>query len=992
MRNGLFLISLLFLVRCGSTTISKPDTRLGTLVFETDKRPFGRVTLAEHAALSRARIAVASNGDKFILITVDTARKFGTSETATAETIFKKVNAKKEVTSLASPQLGSAVDKVRSFFRVAGDDSSVYLYEAPTLESGTGARAADVGTLAQVHLFDGSKWNSISFLKTDRAPFDFSSTWNVNEDQVRVLSALDVVVQHADFLSRFDGAKWVPVTPPANVSEIRLGTADSTRIRVYWLTTDGTLKTDILKRDGTWVGQVASLKRGMNPKLKGAFGFAGTVDNFTLNFTADSQVYVVRHESQKLTQVVARAPLAGELEGKSFLIATTHPTRQAFLVGTGGALQGQVNGINTGMLGAVPGWINKSPVTCEKMCAVKEGLPVAQEPECAACVPRNIPTVSWAVSPNVDSLEVLFADDAQDATERFYIKSFPLPNANADVTVEPVVSTGAFPGEFGSDAGVIVNDKVEISGTILLPGQTNHSMTQVQLFKNAQLIETVNTSADGTFSLSPADLGMLTVTANHLGFNTQTEIFAAQVGPHSVRWILRSPKATATQFDAAAETLLNQSRLFQRANMKLTQAGTTMAAKVLSAQLTAGDSVRMLAPKTGYPTALLFKENAGLRAINNITGTAATIPTANYENIRVLPQGALAISSGLADGMTPMNFSYVNTSNMVAPLFPMPIVEVAQAGTSSCSSSLVFTQMAPNDIRAIRTGCQFPLVPVAGGGTSMSQVLPMKYLETGITGSGVFGFVGTNCGEEFGFRNGCSLQSVSIGLGGAPIAAPLLSTSAIDARVHFSNVGERMVILESSNQKGTLKVGNVEVKNQIDLPSSYGLGELPVTALTQTSRILIRTANGLFESNGSAGNFNLLLTDVVKVVLADANTAVVWQAGTGRTDCTQGCKLFVVAANAVPKLILERANLNERIAAGGVFSDATLMPCFDGAMCSVITYNNFVTPQPATFYGAGTLFPDVVANPKMFGANQDVFGPGAFVKSSWPNENLVLSP
>jgi hypothetical protein len=969
MKHLVLMLVMFTLTNCSSPVASKPDERLGTLILETTAISYS----PEYR--SRSRIVVSASGHIYTLITLNSGRTFGTTKTETAQTVFKKIEKDGKVTALTAPKIGSETDRTRTALRLAGDGENPYLFDAPNF---SGAQSSPgVGVLVQMQLFNGTSWTPVSFLRSDLSLADHSNSWDLSNDRIRVLSGTDIVIAHNNLLSRYDGTNWQTVVMPPQATEIRLGTASATQVRAYWLTTDGTLKTDILNRDGTWVGTVASIKRGVNPTLKGVFGFAGTLDKFTLQYAAGLSVFVMKYENGTLKQVSQRMELSGELAGSSFLYATRHPTRQAFLNSTG-VLDARIDGVSTGTLGIVPGWNGGAAVTCPVDCSVKTGAPVATKSECATCVPRTVRYIDFDISPNVDLLHALYVDEFQDATARFYVKSYPLPNPMTALT-DPFVSGGAFPGEAGSDAGVISNDKVEISGTILVPGATAHEGTAMELKKGSTVVESVVTSSDGSFSFSPTMPGAFEVTATRTGFVTAViSILAPQPGPQLIQRVLRATSVLDSTFSKTAETSVSPTGMFQREANVLTQIG--MLAPLTSA-LSAGDSVRLA------PT-LMWRESNNL-CVGKCIGT---LNTSTFESVRLLPGGGglgPSIAWGVPDGVTPLTWIIRNGLQGTA-LLPQMAIDVAH-WDSNCTSAMVFTQVAPGDIRATRSKCNTSTFMTLDLPTqSTAAISPMKRIQV-LDNNNLFGFVGLSCGSENNFQAACPLQSLNKT---GPVVATSISTNAIDAQLRNVSGIVKLVVMESANQQGSLKVDGTVIQSSIPLPTAYGPNETPLTVMEFTDRILVRTKTALFESNGTPGTWTQLLPNVVRVVRVPRvnllnSRVLVWQANGTAGTCAMGCKMYVIDKLAAPVVLSINSNGNERVYEHGFFSDTTSFTCPDATACTLVQFTKF--SGEVTTYGAGKLFPDVVANPKVFGSLQDVAFSN-FAILNWPEAAVSLVP
>jgi hypothetical protein len=957
---------------------SSADARLGTLVYETDAQEYGRLDLLGHDGhVLFARRAVAANeaGDRFVLVTFDASRPFASTSTDAAFTVFKKVSANEQVTTLTPPVVGSDSDPTTSFLRIGGAGQP-YLFEVP----GPGLRATTlgntatpawnpVGVLLDVQVFDGSRWKRAEFLRADRPASDDAQTWDLAEDQVRVIGSAGVVVQHGDTLSRFDGTGWKTVTLPADVAELRLGNADASQVRAYWLTHDGTFKTDLLHADGTWAGQVASLKRGTAPKLQGAWGFSGTVDRFTVSYAVGNAIEVLRFEDGALRQAAQRQPIGRELHGDDFFYGTTHGDRAAF--NQAGTLLAFVDGVQTGTLVTLPA---KAMVACPAACTVGEGHPVAVEASCAVCVPREVRLASLDVAPDVSALNLLLSDELQDATLRLYVKRWPLPTSFTNVS-DDAGTTGRFPGE--GDAGV-ADEGVVVSGTVLLAGATTHGQTTLALSRAGQPLESLTTQDDGTFQFSKQPVGTpLSVRITHAPYVVQdVTVDASSPGPQVVQRVLVPNAVRPTSFavDAGTETLLSSMlSVVQRDGARLL--GPTPQVYTTNAD---ASPVRVVTLPSAIP-AVLWHEN-GLLKVNSSSVTFD--PASTFDSVRVLGT-SVAIASGVPDSTTPLTWKALTSA--LVPLYAQPLVEVATVGPT-CNVNVIWTSGSSGDVRASLATCATPLVPLAPT-LSTGPVTPMRALTVG-AGNDAFGFVGPSCGVESGFQVPCPVQTLSV-VGNQPVTATLNSSGAVDVQLQASSGGRRLVVLEP----GALKVAGSTVTTGFTLPTSYGPSETPLTLALGSSRIFVRTTAGLFASTGAVGSWAQVLPDVVRVVRAPpqatSTTAVLWQAKPGKTSCAEGCTLYVVVGSGAPVALPGTANGNERVTELGVYSDGTTWTGPDGQPGPLITYTSFagvITPL-----GQGTLFPDVLAAPVVFGAPQDITSSAHLAVLQFPQATVSLS-
>ncbi len=957
---------------------SSPDPRLGTLVYETDAQEYGRLNLLGHdghVLFARRTLAVDEAGDRFVLVTFDSSRPFGTTQTTAAFTIFKKVSASEQVTTLTPPVLGSESDPTLGALRVGGAGQP-YLFEVPgpglratTVSGGNSPGWNPLGVFLQLQAFDGSAWKRMDFLRADRPPSDLAETWDFTDDQVRVIGAATAVVEHGDTLSRFDGTAWQPVTLPDDLTEVRLGNADASRLRVYWLTSDGSFKTDVLNADGTWAGQVVSLKRGTSPKLKGSWGFSGTVDRFTVSYAVGTFIEVLRFEDGALRQAARRAPIGRELTGDDFFYSTTHPDRSAF--NQRGTLLAFYQGAQTGTLTTLP---EHAMVACPSRCLVGDGHPVAVEASCAVCVPREVRMASVQVAPDVGSVHMLLSDELQDATMRLYVKRWPLPTTLANVSDDADL-TGDFPGE--SDAGTA--DGVIVSGTVLLAGATVHGQTSLALTRSGQAIESITTADDGSFQFSKVPVGTpLNLHLAHPPYLPQdVTVDASMAGRQTVSRVLVTNLVQPAVFDADAgvETLLsNTLGLVQRDGAKVSGSGVALYTSAADPS-----SVRVLAPPAASSAAVMWREGGALK----VNGSTVTLdPASTVDSVRLLGP-YVAIASGVPDSTTA--FSWKAFTSALVPLSAQPLVDVAGVG-ANCSATVLWTRVTASDVRASLASCAVPVVALAAT-TSSGPIAPMRALTQGL-GNDAFGFVGPQCGIESGYQTPCPVQSLTL-VGNQPVTATQNSAGAVDAQVQSVPGGRKLVVLEP----GALKVDGVTVASGFALPGSHGPSETPLTLLLGDPRILVRTSAGLFVSTGVAGSWAPLLSDVVRVVRAPpqatSTTLVVWQAKPGRTSCAEGCTLYVVNANGPPVALPGVANGNERLTTQGVLSDATVTIGPDGQSAPLLTYTTFASM--VTPLAVGTLFPDVQAAPVVFGSPQDITAGLHLAVLQFPPATVTLS-
>ncbi len=955
MRALSFAALVLALAGCPTTESgSVPDPRFGVLVFETNDRPFSRAppmaTFLKndgHVLENRGRVAVAADGSVYVLIGLDSGRPFGTANDVTASrVVVKKVSVTGVVSDVPAPVLGSGGDPNLTAFQVAGDGVSPVIIDLHEPQNPGGRYLA-------VSMLDGTAWKTVSFLRSDRAEADVTSTWNPIDDQLRVLRPGVVVVQHGNTLVRSDGAGWTPVTLPPKVKELRLGTADAQRVRAYWLTTDGVLETDVLNGDGSWVGSITRVRRGTAPSLVGAWGFAGDLDTFTVHFVSTAGVVVMRHEAGVFRLAGTRGVSPGELAGTAYLVATKHPQRSAFM--SQGSLAASFAGRETGPLGSIIGFAQGAPVTCGG------DVPVTAKAG-ATCVPRVLHALDYRLSDDVLTLVQLFADEHQDATLRYFLKRIPLPSNNGTVTVDVPALDGGFPGE---SSMVMAQDQLFIGGHVLRPGATEHGNTSCTLLRGTtspQPVEAVMTDADGSISFSPVLRGDYQVQCTRTGFATFTVSYTpAQVGPAALDGVLLSALVAPddTPLGGAVDLQLDGGVLTRRDS-----AGTT----TLSTGVAAGDSVRLLG------TDVVWKEaSGGFRLSSN----SATFPAPRAFGSFRRVSNSVVVAQGVPDGQAPLSWTL---SNGTSPLLSGPAVEVADySNGSNCGGTVVWTSVGPGDLRAQRGGCQLPITLDAST-LSSSQVPPMQALTIGP--GGVFGFVGDGCGAEGRFLKACPVDSLNVFSGG-PLVSAELSPGAIDARTQIvPGLGSRVVVLERSGALGTLRASapgdatlSVVVQAAIPLPASWLPGETPLTFLDASQqRFLVRTDAEVYGSLGTAGSWTRVATNA-RAVFAG-----------GFVLQNDGTLLRVTPAGAVETLPL-RGNENLRFSAGALISDAAEMTCPDGTTCRVVQRMTF--DKVITSLGAGRLTPDVVAQPTRFGSPTPRDFTAEFV---WPTHRATLPP
>ncbi len=944
---------VLVLAACPSsqTSGSFPDPRFGVLVFETNDRPFSRApptTANEHVVENRGRVAMTADGSALVLIGLDSGRPFGTANDLTpSRVVLKKVSPAGAVSDLPSPQLGSGGALKNTAFQVAGDGSSPVIVDLHGAQN-PGGRYVTVSALS------GTTWKTVSFLRSDRAEADVTGTWNPFDDQVRVLRPGVVVVQHGNTLVRHDGTSWSTVTLPATAKELRLGTADATRVRAYWLTTDGALETDVLRDDGSWVGTVARVRRGTSPSLVGAWGFAGDLDTFTVHYRAGNDVMVMRHESGQFRLAMTRPLLGDELVGKAYLVATKHPSRSAFL--QNGALTASVAGRDSGALGTVIGYLEGAPVTCDGDVTVGEGKVIAKDG--ARCVPRALHALDYRLTDDVMTLVQLFADERQDATLRFYVKRIPLPSNNTLVTVD-APALGGFPGDLGEV--VVPPDQLVISGHVLVPGATDHAGTPCALYRapTQLLVEAVMSDTDGSVRFSPVDRGTYEVQCNRMGFSTLlVKYSAADLGTVPLDAVLLSTSVPPDDLPLLGDFD------FGLDGGTLTKRDGTGVVTTLSSSLAAGDSVRRLGP------GVMWKDVGGSFR-TSLTSTTVFAAPREFSSFRYLAYQPVA-AVGVPDGQTALNWV---TSNGTTPLLSVPAVEVSQFGLSgSCGSTVVWTLAGPGDVRAQRAGCSPPLQLVPAS-LSTGPIPVMKTLETG---AGVaFGFVGEGCGEEGGYLTACPAHTLSVN-GGGPLTSVALSANALEVRA----LGTRLWVLErTAPGVGTLRASpfnspavDIVVQAGIPLPASWLPGEQLVVAAGNDQRVLVRADTEVFSSLGTAGSWTRLAGNVRALFPG------------GYVLQLDGTLLRVAPGGALETLPL-KGNGNLRFSANGLISDAAEMTCPDGSTCRVV--QRMLVDKSVTSLGVGRLVPDVTLEPRKFGAP----APREFkAQFEWPAHRARLNP
>ena len=99
--------------------------------------------------------------------------------------------------------------------------------------------------------------------------------------------------------------------------------------------------------------------------------------------------------------------------------------------------------------------------------------------------------------------------------------------------------------------------------------------------------------------------------------------------------------------------------------------------------------------------------------------------------------------------------------------------------------------------------------------------------------------------------------------------------------------------------------------------------------------------------------------------------------------------MYVLDKLAAPVVLSMNSNGNERIYENGFLSDTAAFTCPDGTPCTLVQFTKFT--GEVTVYGSGKLFPDVVANPKVFGSLQDVTS-SYFAVFQWPTSSVSITP
>lgn len=932
---------------------SVPDPRLGVVVFETNDRPFSRAPLLAtalandgHVLQNRGRLAVAADGSVFVLIGLDAARPFGTPNDVTpSRVVVKKLSPGNVVSELPAPLLGSGGSSRNTGFVLAGDGEHPVIVDVHGADNPAGRYVA-------VTTFDGSAWKTVSFLRSDRAPSDLANTWRARDDQVRALRPGVVVVQHGDTLVRHDGTGWTPVTLPPRVKELRLGAADATRVRAYWLTADGALESDVLRDDGTWAGQVSRLKRGTAPSLLGAWGFAGDLDTFTVHYRAATDLLMARHEGGRFRLARSRPLAQGEADGTAFLARTRHPWRTAFVAHTG-ALVASYAGTETGPLGTVIGYLAGPAVTCEGDVTVGEGMVLAKDG--ARCVPRTLDALDFRLRDDVLELVELFADARQDATLRLYVKRIPLPSSVSDVTGSGVPDAG-FPG----DTGMVVTpgDRFIAQGRVLTPGAADHSGTTCVLLNKgfAGPIETVLTDVDGTVSFSPLPAGDYEAQCNRPQYQTHFASWpAGTLGEAPLQGVMvfgLLPPDDAP-FPGAQDFELDGGTLFRRDDTSRT---------VLSTTVAAGDSVRLLAGQA------VWKEQGGAMR-TSVDQTIHPAPRA-FSSFRAVGN-TLVVAQGVPDGTTPLSWTGL----------PGAAVELSTFGAlgGACAGTVVWTELAPGDVRATRGTCQVPITLV----TSSQSVAPVPVLRNLSLAAGfAFGFVSQGaCGEEGAFATPCALHTLDV-LSGQPLSSTLLSSGALEARAQVVNgAGSRVVLLERSGATVTLKttVFNSslveEVQAGFTLPTNWLAGESPVMFLGATSqRFLVRAADGVYVTLGTPGSWTKVAS----------GARAVFEGGVVLLD---DGSLLRVSSGGVAEPLPLRGSENLRVAASGLWSDAAEMSCPNGSTCRVL--QRMTSDKVVSSLAAGRFVPDATVEPRRFGQ------PSARIfkaRLEWPTKLVTVPP
>jgi hypothetical protein len=485
-------------------------------------------------------------------------------------------------------------------------------------------------------------------------------------------------------------------------------------------------------------------------------------------------------------------------------------------------------------------------------------------------------------------------------------------------------------------------DQLFISGHVLLPGAMDHLGTSCVLTRRPSmaLVEAVMTDGDGAVTFGPVDRGEYSVDCNHANFATFSQSFtAAQSGPAACDAVLVSIQLPLNAQGDHAPWELDGGTL--------THWPLNGASMVLS---TSVESVRFLDPAA--VDALVWKETSGSFRFSGGPGTFA--PPRDFSSFRFVANN-FAVAVGVPDGTTPL--SWVNAFSMT-PFVSGPVLGFAQFGTNnSCSGTIVWSEVAPGDVRAQRGDCQQPLGLVASTRTATPST-PLKRV-TGIP-SGVFGLAGDGCGEEGSFTKACSLHTLTP-ISFAPMVDTELATSVIDARVQSTGLGARLVVLERTGPStGRLSTGpfgspalGIVVQPSLPLPTSWLPGETPITFVDEGGqRFLVRTDTEAYVSLGTAGSWTRVAGNV-RAVFANG---VVLQ--------TDGTLLHVTTTGTVETLPM-RGNENLRVVGSTLYSDEGTMTCPDGSTCHLI--ERFLIGGGFTSLAVGRFVTDVVANPVTFG-------------------------
>ncbi len=924
------------------------------MIYETDLRPAGRQSTAFDFVPSLVRALVTPDGATHVLLVLPPGREFGTTQATSPQVLYRVVDPDGKVTTKAGPRVGSDDLSRASLVRAA--DGHPALVETD---------ATDRGRFVLVHTTDGSTWQELAFLRAHRPPGDAAATWG--DGQVRVLGPRELVVQHGGYLTRFDGAAWSPLPRPDDAADLRLGQADETRLRVYWVTKDGTVRTGTFDR-GTWAfsGATASLRRGVGAHFGPQWSHSGTVDTFTLALDETSsgtntagEVQVLRHGAGAFHLAEHRQRYASGPQWFEGLLTLGHPYRG--LVLSNGTLQATWQGKVTAPLGPLT---NAVAVTCASACTVHEGAPIGEEPGCPVCTPRSLKLAAWSPTPDVDGLAVVLLDTRQDATARLYLRQVAFPLSDA-AYVAPVATT-AFPGDDGTqDNQGTADGLAHVEGAVFKPGVSDHSGITVTLNGH----ETLVTSPDGTVAFAGIPPGPATVTASAAGFRPLTLTLDAHApGVMRLSGMLLRQNVTELPLDPDAETWVGQSGTLQLDGGVLTQSSLwpTPARTVLATGVV---DVRPDLPAWSTATHLGFTFGAPTLQV------PATVRLASLRTIF----GGAAFPDGAWDGVTAVDWRTLAANP--APLLLAGVADVQPHG-ANCGFLWAWEVPAVGQTRvATTTTCQAgaAIRPESRAATNTPALVDLQTETFGSTHDAL-GLSGVGCGQAGGFQAACTAHL----LGWQPPSAvvdTVLATDALFATLQLDASGTTPRVAWVSRSAGGASLNSaaagsttgVVAQAGLALPATWAPGETPVVALERSSTLLVRTTDGLYESTGAAGDFRLVLPRVVKVQRAprDPNQplalghAVAWQAPQGHADCAAGCTLWHLIAGQAPVALPHPGNGGEAIDHLGLFSDAATFEGPDGPCQGVERQTWTGAPQPL---GAGHLLPDRRTQGRVFGA------------------------